>query len=173
VADVSTPEPEAFDRSTPLLLWVPTPVHPDGTPRTAGQERLAPSSRADERTEVASPVTGDEADADVDADVGEPSHALANPRRRVAPGCLRRRRSVALAALAERVVERGAGESVAPSSPERVRGVHLSPSRGHVPTLVDADLARHDRAGDVAAATARTDAVHVRARDAVDAPVHT
>jgi hypothetical protein len=155
VADVSTPESEAFDRSTPLLLWVPTPVPPDGTPRTAGQERLAPSSRADERTEVASPVTGDEADADVDADVGEPSHALANPRRRVAPGCLRRRRSVA------------------PSSPERVRGVHLSPSRGHVPTLVDADLARHDRAGDVAAATARTDAVHVRARDAVDAPVHT
>lgn len=100
-------------------------------------------------------MTGDEADADVDADVGEPSHALANPRRRVAPGCLRRRRSVA------------------PSSPERVRGVHLSPSRGHVPTLVDADLARYDRAGDVAAATARTDAVHVRARDAVDAPVHT
>jgi hypothetical protein len=118
---------------------------------------------------VASTVTGTEAEAD--AGVESTLRALASRRRRVALRCLQRHRSVVLADLAELVVERETGESVATLDPERVRDVYFSLYHSDVPALVDAGLVRYDQAGDVVETTTGTDAALVRARDAVEALV--
>lgn len=94
--------------------------------------------------------------------------ALADRRRRVALRCLLEHSTVALADLAELVVERETGEELAAIPAEQVCRVYFSLYHTHVPKLEAAELASYEQAEDVVRSTDRATTVLADARDRVD-----
>ena len=75
--------------------------------------------------------------------------ALQHQRRRHALDCVRTHRSIALADLAELVLERETGTDAAEHAPERVSDVYFSLYHTHLPVLRDACLVRYEQDADV------------------------
>jgi len=84
-------------------------------------------------------------------DVESTFRALQHRRRRNALDCVRTHQSLALADLAELVLERETGTPASEHDPERVRSVYFSLYHTHVPVLRDASLVRYDQNADVVA----------------------
>ena len=75
-------------------------------------------------------------------DVEGTLRALQHPRRRHALDCIRTHQSVALADLAELVLERETGTDASDHDAERVSRVYFSLYHTHLPVLQDAALVR-------------------------------
>jgi len=94
--------------------------------------------------------------------------ALQHPRRRHALDCVRTHQSLALADLAELVLERETGAAATDHDPETVRDVYFSLYHRHVPVLREASLVEYEQEADVVGL--RDDATRSlsAARDTVD-----
>jgi|AntRauMinimDraft_4_1070384.scaffolds.fasta_scaffold00200_17 hypothetical protein len=101
-------------------------------------------------------------------DVEGTFRALQHQRRRHALDCVRTHQSLALADLAELVLERETGTAASDHDPERVRCVYFSLYHTHLPVLRDASLVRYEQEADVV--VARDEAVQSlqSARDALE-----
>jgi len=82
-------------------------------------------------------------------DVEGTLRALQHPRRRHALDCIRTHQSVALADLAELVLERETGTDASDHDAERVSRVYFSLYHTHLPVLQDAALVRYRQDADV------------------------
>ena len=102
-------------------------------------------------------------------DVEGTFRALQHQRRRHALDCVRTHQSLALADLAELVLERETGTAASDHDPERVRCVYFSLYHTHLPILRDASLVEYEQDADVVGA--RDEAVQSlqSARDTVEA----
>lgn len=94
--------------------------------------------------------------------------ALQHPRRRHAFDCVRTHQSLALADLAELVLERETGSPATDHDPETVRDVYFSLYHRHLPVLREAFLVEYEQEADVVAV--RDDATQSlsAARDTVE-----
>jgi hypothetical protein len=103
------------------------------------------------------------------SDVEGTFRALQHQRRRHALDCVRTHQSLALADLAELVLERETGTAASDHDPERVRTVYFSLYHTHLPILRDASLVEYEQDADVVGA--RDEAVQSlqSARDTVEA----
>lgn len=82
-------------------------------------------------------------------DVEGTFRALQHQRRRHALDCVRTHQSIALADLAELVLERETGTDASEHDPERVSRVYFSLYHTHLPVLRDASLVRYEQDADV------------------------
>ena len=92
--------------------------------------------------------------------------ALANKRRRLAVYCLSEHRTLALADLAEQVVEHE-GRSVQTVSARYTTEVYFSLYHTHVPKLVEAGLASYSQDHDLVSSTEQLEPLLVDARKEV------
>ena len=92
--------------------------------------------------------------------------ALANKRRRLAVYCLSEHRVLALADLAEQVVE-FEGKSVKQVSARHTTEVYFSLYHTHVPKLVEAGLASYSQDQDLVSSTEQLEPLLVDARKEV------
>ncbi|SEV95572.1 DUF7344 domain-containing protein [Halobacterium jilantaiense] len=82
-------------------------------------------------------------------DVEGTFRALQHPRRRHALDCVRTHQSIALADLAELVLERETGTNASDHDAERVSRVYFSLYHTHLPVLQDASLVRYEQDADI------------------------
>jgi len=101
-------------------------------------------------------------------DVEGTFRALQHQRRRHALDCVRTHRSIALADLAELVLERETGTAATDHDPERVRDVYFSLYHTHLPVLRDASLVRYEQDADVVGVRDEATASLQSARDTLE-----
>ncbi|MDH5021055.1 DUF7344 domain-containing protein [Halobacterium rubrum] len=94
--------------------------------------------------------------------------ALQHPRRRHAFDCVRTHQSLALADLAELVLERETGTPASEHDPETVRDVYFSLYHRHVPVLREASLVEYEQDADVVGVRDEATQSLSAARDTVD-----
>jgi len=102
-------------------------------------------------------------------DVDGTLRALQHERRRQALDCVRTHRSIALADLAELVLERETGTDATEHAPQCVSRVYFSLYHTHLPVLQDAALVRYEQDADLVGVREETAQSLRAAREALEA----